>query len=368
MSQLRALYFPETAITTEQVLQELLFFDSLYFYHSSEPDEHADSQPGEGECHGYPPVPFDDDLQRFKQLIRELKGNEEEFYSGHLSSISLDYMENRDETTVRNLISTIAGPDKTAETREQPNKREDLWQARLLLKLAEILAKEEKELQESLTAISGKEEELFDALKGEEGFSSSLGPIPSASTLPVRPEILLKAWGKLFLADQKDHWILTSSQPESVESLFEINEALSRQRPVRLFRIPLPYTDGMDETTFFKLRKSFRHTAKQTLDSFTSLLTETAENGISPETLKEFTSLAADWTRIFDQSGPWGQDTSSPLQKKDGLGAPHLEVYLCSHSLAELLGNFCKIKNHKQNTHTHGIIALKSRKSSTCKG
>ncbi|MBW1791177.1 MAG: hypothetical protein JRJ14_02745, partial [Deltaproteobacteria bacterium] len=119
MSQLTALYFPDTAITTQAVYQELLFFDKILFYQPVEIDPETHSPEGLDLCSGYPPVPFKEDLDRFKSLLRELKGHEGEFYSGQLSSMSLEYMERRDRPSVEGLISSIT---KTQDTTEPETK------------------------------------------------------------------------------------------------------------------------------------------------------------------------------------------------------------------------------------------------------
>ncbi len=369
MDKLHALYFPDTSITTRHVSQELLFFDKISCFQASETDETIDPLANLGLCEGYPPVPFNDQIDRFRHLIRELKGNEGEFYSGQLSRMSLDYLESRDESTVKNLISAISGQNDTPATAaEQTKNHEELWQARLLLKLAEILYREEEELQEGLSAVTDKETELFDALKGESGFAFSLPEIPIKNRLHIRPQILINAWAKLFVHDnQQSHQLLTCTE-EDAESLFEINEAISKQRPVRLFRIPLPHTTGMDIDDYLSKRSTFRGNAKELMTAFTTLISSVIEDGIQPDTLQKSATLAAEWTRLFAVSGPWGQDMVNPFHKPDGPGEPHLEVYLCNKSLETLMRHFAKAETaaSTKTDSSPAIIAIKSRKASTC--
>ena len=108
MTQLTALYFPDTEITVETVAQELLFFEKIIYYRSVENGEAKEEVPGADTlCHGYAPVPFGEDLNRFKSLLKDLKGHENEFYSGQLSAISSGQVGKRDTTSVTDLISTI---------------------------------------------------------------------------------------------------------------------------------------------------------------------------------------------------------------------------------------------------------------------
>ncbi|MBC8316585.1 MAG: hypothetical protein H8E41_01675 [Desulfobulbaceae bacterium] len=362
MTQLTALYFPETDVSTETVTQELLLFEKIFFYQAVEGDETASSATGENLCSGYPPVPFGKDLDRFKTLLRDLKGHEDEFYGGQLSSMHSS--ENRGEKTVTGLITSITGTKESTENEKKAY--EALWQSRLLLKLAEIMTKEEQELQDELTALSRKEELLFDTLKGDQELAKTLTPPTShPKTPPVRPEIILKAWGHLFLADtQETPWVLTTADPEYGEILFETSESLSQQRPLRLCRIPLPDTTGMDSDTYITNRNNFRKEGKETLEVFGNLLEKTAQQGQQDNTIKDWAGMAADLTRLLATSDTWDQSSMRPPTSPQ----PHLELYLCSHPLHTLIAHFCRFKGeiNSKNQPAHAIIAVKSSKKIQC--
>jgi hypothetical protein len=373
MPPLTSLYFPQTSISTRQVSQELVFFDKICNYLAAEADESTTDETASKLCEGYAPVPFQGDLDRFRQLIRELKGNEAEFYSGHLSAITAENARKRDEQSVKSLIQAIGGKPSADDTMAQAAATEGLWEARLLLKLAEILYQEEQELQKELSAISRKELELFEVLKGEPEIPFSLAPFQQMeSRLPVRPEILVKAWAKLFLADRRrnNYPILVSGQSDAAELLFDANETLTQKRPVRLFRIPLPASAEMELEAYLHARAAFREEAQDTLAGFSSLLADTAAKGATPDTLKNFSVLAAAWTKIFNGCMAWGQPAAKPAQGGNCPAEPHLEVYLCNESLTRLLGHVCKttVQPQAATGSPMGIIALKSSRKSTCKG
>lgn len=163
MTSLTALFFPETSPEPEQLPQLLFFFDTIHHYQASE-EPAAAPDPWRHLCPGYPPLPFHEELPRFTQLIRELKGNEGEFYSGQLTAMASRFSDRPDETNVRSLISSLSGPGEPVaaqeDKRKQREKREELWQARLLLKLAEILRQEERELAQEMAAVAAREQEL----------------------------------------------------------------------------------------------------------------------------------------------------------------------------------------------------------------
>lgn len=364
MSELTALHFPATAISAISITQELLFFNKIFFYHAVESDESEENSILKDLCIGYPPIPFGDDLERFKALLRELKGHAGEFYSGQLSAMSLEHMENRDKTTVKDLISTITGSAESGHEAEKT--RETLWQSRLLLKLAEIMTKEEQELQNELASIAEKEKSLFDTLKGDPELAKTLSNPTVYPKYPVRPEVILKSWGHLFLADTKQTpWVLTTDVTEYAESFFEACESLSKQRPIRLCRIPLPHIEGMSIDTFLDRRNNFRKEGADQLETFAHLLADTAMAGQQENTLQEWTHLAAELTKLVAESGSWDLSGTAPATPP-----PHMEIYLCNRSLREIVAHICRSKGpkHGGNEPAHGIIILKSNKQIECGG
>ena len=374
MTSLNALYFPDTSVTTRQVRRELFFFDKIFHYLPMEAEKSSDPEADLGLCQGYPPVPFHEDLERFRHLIRELKGNEAEFYSGHISAMTADTAKNRDERSVRSIVQALGGRSGVEAEGAKAAAREELWQARLLLRLAEILNQEEQELQEELAAISIKEQELFEALKGEPEIAFALPSLQqSISSSPVRPEIMVRAWARLFLADprQDSHTILVSGQQDAVEMLFDANEALSGKRPARLFRIPLPAAGALERDAFIDARTAFRVAAKETLAGFASLLAATTAGGAATDSLKDFTALAAAWTRTLAGCKGLAPDEAPARPKKNCQGEPHLEVYLCNESLLRLLAHLSRTGKSSLSESDGGgraFIALTSNRKSTCKG
>lgn len=373
MPPLNALYFPETSVTTRQVSRELFFFDKIFHYLPAEAEKSSDPEAGLGLCQGYPPVPFHEDLERFSHLIRELKGNEAEFYSGHLSAMAAGPVKNREEQSVRSILQALGGRPAAEDAGAKAAAREELWQARLLLRLAEILSQEEQELQQELEAISVKEKELFEELKGEPEIPFSLSSLPPAiSRPPVRPEILVRAWARLFLADprQDSHTILVSGLQDAVEMLFDANESLSGKRPARLFRIPLPAAGALKGDAFIDARTAFRDAAQDTIAAFASLLAATAAGGTAADSLKDFTALAAAWTRTLAGSKGIKQDEAHARPKKNCPGEPHLEVYLCNEGLPRLLAHLCRTGKSPLPAPdgVRAVIALTSSRKSTCTG
>lgn len=361
MIQLSAYHFPETDITTADVRNQLLFFDQLIHLTAHE----GDAADQDELCPAYTPAPLADDLPRFRQLLAELKGNEAAFYQGQLSSMALEYLENRDPDTISHIITTLQGSNATATpTADHPQ----LWQARLLLKLAELLRREQCELQEDLTRANQRQGDLFKELKGEAELQD-LMPSPAEITVPHFPihhEKLITAWGHLLLAGDRQPWLLHCFTNEAAEALFEVNEAMSGKRPSRLLRLPLPQAD-LDPHHYAAKRQTWRQEVAECREQLACELQAMAEQGPTATSLTRLSRLAALWAAAHEQHNPWSGPTGAPVSVK-GCVAPHLEIYLLNQPITSLMARLCGRKKAAATCRwSHGLLALPSRRSSTCK-
>ncbi|MFZ5766512.1 MAG: hypothetical protein ACOY4H_13080 [Thermodesulfobacteriota bacterium] len=377
MTSLNALFFPETSPEPEQLPQLLFFFDTIHHYQASEAPAAA-PDPWRHLCPGYPPLPFHEELPRFNQLIRELKGNEGEFYSGQLTAMASRFSDRPDETNVRSLISSLSGLGEPVTTQEDNRKKrekaEELWQARLLLKLAEILRQEERELAQEMAAVAAREQELFAALKGDDEDDEELAiPVAQLHSFPassIRPELLLKAWAKLFLADPRraEHRIFVASREENAELLFEMNHSLNGRYPTRLLRLPLPWLDTLPAEEAIARRDAFRGQTAATIAAIADLLAASCRMGLQDDTLQQTARLAADWTRSLAAF-----HATHPCPDRPAAGGcqpvPHLEMYLCTASANALMARLLRRSPPDAGPEPeYALIAFLSVKSSTCKG
>ena len=366
MTSLPAYHFPETDITLADVRRQLLFFSQIFYL---TPVENEASEP-DGLCTAYTPAPLGDDLQRFRQLLAELKGNEAAFYQGHLSRMALEYMEQRAPDTVRDIISNLHTPEKPpAVDSKNAKDREELWQARLLLKLAEILRQEERELATGLTMMEGRQADLLSELKGVDELQE-LFPALGATSSPqfsVRIEPLIKAWGRLLLAGDQQPWFLNCFSPEAAEPFFEANEKLSGQRPVRLLRLPLPDCN-QDPEKYGEKRQLWLETLADCRQKIAALLHDIAVHGLGATSLADLSQLAALWTKSAAQNIWPPPPVASTPQKS--CATPHLEIYLLNQSIPELVAALCAQKPAPESPGPwrHGLLAVLSSRSATCKG
>ncbi len=314
-------------------------------------------------CQPITPAPLGDDLPRFKQLLAELKGNEGDFYQGQLSRMALDYMEHRDDDTVMAIVNSLAGTPQA----KADKKKEQLWQARLLLKLAEIQRREHEVLGQELAALRNKEHELFQALKGDPALEEIYATIneQSPQQISVRIELLIKAWARLFLdGDPGDQWLISTNNDTAAAPLIEANEAITNQLPSRLLRLPLPYIDMVD---FSEKRQQWQEALAPVLEKLAILLPELAHNGIQSSSLADLTQQAAEWTKVYNQHAIW-PEPAQPINPKQCLPTPHLEIYLLGCPLPYLLGKLCNESLlPAPGPYSHTLLATISNRSSSCK-
>ena len=352
MTQLTALRFTDTLVSTASVSQELFFFDRIDFYQSTESEKNVPPDPLADLrlCAGYSPAPLGDDLERFGMLISEMKGHEGEFYSGVLSSMTLEYLENRDEEKTWELISSLQRQGERGKDRKRSDREEILWQARLLLKLAEIIQIEEEEMEAAMASVADLERNLFRQLKdGDTGDPrESFSPRPAAAARPpVRTAPLLKAWGHLFLEDSRAHGILTTRDTEAALTLLDVEEVISGQAPEQVASLILP--SPLVINGFCEKRESFRKSAADILHSFTALLGELTEKGLDEAAGRRLDQAAEKWNRQMEESGLAEEQPNF-----------FLEIHYCRNSPARLLAHLCKRADVSlpPGAPNHGLIAL----------
>lgn len=336
MNRLNALYFPDTVPDPGLCRQLLLFFDKISQYQASELSAAGDTEqspPGDfltasGLYSWYPPAPLGDDLNRFKRLVHELQDRQND-YGSRLTGLSLiaptfDQATGMEASTTA-LAAALSGgqqPDDRCSVTEA-RRRENLWQARLLLTLAEILDRQNLEIARELQKIRDRERKLFLNLKGiDQGSTNPAAEIPlPASTIPTEtnPEDkrLLKertkAWAQLFVAEQDGeqrpaYHLLVTGRPAAASFLFDRYETLYRRPPVPLFTITLPMVTATGEE-YLARRNALRASTGTTFMSICESLRKitvapppgTADRG-DPEPPGDLARLATAWQSVLQKN------------------------------------------------------------------
>lgn len=346
---LNALFSPETSPHPADLLAFRLLCDALFFYALPGATEDREMEGG------YTPVQLSGEEQaRFQSLAQELKGHEAEFHGGLLASLSAGYND-RDEASVGSLISSL----RSGAQARQPQKTTDesLWQAMLILKLAEMFREEEREIAQGFLAISGREAELFAAIRGDEAEDAgdeeeeqALRALAAATT-PGSPAInltrLARAWGRLYLRDARaaEFPLLAATQEELQGVLAERYEALTGKLSKQLISLALPNLTERDGDT--ALVEKFRAATEASRGHFTRLLLGVgASANISAEQLTELQEAGNELNRA---ALPFLQGSSAEKTM-------HIYAYEGT-SLGELFADLCG-EPQKTTTTATGILAV----------
>ena len=302
-----ALFIPETEPAIHDITKLLLFFNSLTYYKPTETNTEnliVDNL-FRNLCNGYTPAPLHEDLNRFNRLVHEMENSRPEdlvrLFSSAQSPIATGQIRDRDEASAGSVVSALQKDnDKTNNARY----RERLWQARLILKLAEILDRTENEVTQGMARISIDEQKIFNSLEGLNGaesansrlspdfeefvypeekikYSAGYSPTGSSLLIPIR----LKAWAELFLADSSQNrpFILVAPNTENGNTILDRFENTWRSLPQKLFSLSIPnvpelgISDSVDEQFISSRMKLFLE-AKENLEFFENFLRETAQS------------------------------------------------------------------------------------------
>ena len=300
----------------------LLFFSALSYYLPVEPGTAGakDDNFLTGLCTGYVPAPLGDDLFRFNRLLREMETARSDelarLFSAAKAPMAAGQAGDRDETSAGSVYSAL---QKDGATKNSIRYKERLWQARLVLKLAEMLDTREKEIRQGLAHIAAAEQKVFAALEGRDTLAST--DMAEAEGLAIRRRLQaenispaepareasgqllplqVKAWAELYLADSSDQRpvILVAANPESGSLLLDGYENGWRRNPEKLFSLPTPPVDlaAMKETPglYRKSRNTFQAAAAENIQYFAHLLEKTASRtAVSTDVPEAIPGLAA---------------------------------------------------------------------------
>ncbi len=246
MNLLRGLYFPATGLNKELFRSLRGLFDRIDFYLVSE-EEPEDRGKGAGAdgWQGKAVLPLADDQQRFMAMVKDVRTHAGEYYEGCLAGLSDRSQVDPSESSVWKLVASLHG--EAAEPDQDPALVEKQWQARLLLKLAEIVAAEQEEIDRGLANFRQKEEALFSSLKGElegsaevAGVFAVSGPDTGSRADPTRAKHLLAAWGVFLASDPRRHDFLFTDNEDAAAALFNTWEELCQDPPQLLTELAVP--------------------------------------------------------------------------------------------------------------------------------
>lgn len=366
MQSLSGLYFPETILPRHLRNALLLLPDTLHSLQAVEADPTTqDHTPGhdifmeQGICQAHTPSPLGTERARFLTLMAEISAGKDGF-AEQLSSLTLAHLSqtpNNEEQNHHAIKNCLVDPQPC------PKKDEGLvWQARLVLALAEILDREELELAVSLADIDEHEVALFLELKGE-GEINPLEPDPFAELMHLKSHLSqprpgtikrrLEAWKTLYGSGPLPHefgiWIAT--QEEAAELLIASYEAQTGRNAVPLILLTLPEEIPMGDEDALAQIDIFKDMAKDIRPRLIQQLTSITNQGpldiVDPVALlPDAGTLSRDWNDCIEYCFP---------EKR--FGRKQLELQLLANSSLDQLIRGSETAPKGQGFH-HGIVAL----------
>jgi hypothetical protein len=339
-----ALLFPETEPSAYNIASLLFFFKSISFYLPTEADTADKSLVNlfGNLCNAYVPAPLGADLTRFNRLLREMEISSPDelarLFSAAKAPLTTGQIRDRDETSTGSVFSALQSDTEKKITAEF---KERLWQSRLILKLAEILDRRDREVTQGMARVALSEQRVFASLEGISDMDAEdLATLPDLEKLMQKRDtqhvttgvtrgasallapLRIKAWAELFLADAslQRPSVLVAANAACGSILLDGCEETSGMIPYIIFTLslpifPFPADERSAKKSYMQARNNMRAAAGAQLEHFKNFFIETAEL-VSPLARKKITLLtehADSWNRVAESMFSADRKTLRPL-------------------------------------------------------
>lgn len=317
MNTLETLYFPDTALLSDRQLPLFLLFSKVSIVRLLEKEDtssarFSDTFMDSKFCQGLTLHPLASDKERFLYLINDIKNRKDDYAAqlSHITLASLSEQKTSQNESSHQIFSSLLGRH---DTNSDSEKRNSLWQARLVLSIAEILDGEEEDVARELTLLEDSEADIFNILKGgdEDTEIASLKDDLSRITAKLdRPRFesvqkRLRAWFR-FVQDAAlpPCPVWSTCREEVADVLFENHEKHFGRLPERVVDIPLPARFTAADGDIEKEIESFQHAGRQQLDTFYSAIQSSSALVFEQQ---DYLEAAAEWQKLLDAHYPAAQ-------------------------------------------------------------
>lgn len=254
--QYPSLVFPDTDIFNDRQFPLMVFGSPLYYLLpvESDPDQGAESDQdcfiNRGLCQPLTPAPLGEHRNRFLRLVHDIETRKDD-YASQLSALTVAAMGSKkksgEDEQRHQIVSSLIGDDISAAEKDK-EKQTDLWQARLVLAIGELLKREESELRQELQMLDAQEVAMFRSIQGD-GDDDEPDPFQALEKLasdldnarPREQKMQFKSWLTLMAAAPLPpvlFWLASSA--DAADQIFNHYEKTS-DLPIRpILEIPLP--------------------------------------------------------------------------------------------------------------------------------
>jgi len=281
MKRQSAVIFPDTVPSEHVCIPLVQVFDPLVYCQPVENDQ--DGQEMSTLCRDLAlldfiaPAPLGVDRERFLRLISDIRTRKDDYAAqlGHLSLASIPTGVRKEKETkssiVENLLSSHGIKDGKSEKKNML-----LWQARLVLKLAEQYDEDQHQLKQEINKITGREKGLFRELrsKSDTSFSQTGRQLSSSMAGNTQVRLRLKAWARIFSLGNYDadmSCCFITSSTDALDLLAEENERKTGSRPQKIIDCLLPASCS-ETKSLSDYQRQFREEGRELLEQLASIV------------------------------------------------------------------------------------------------
>ncbi len=373
MQSLNSLYFPETVLPHHLQNCLLLLPETLHLLQpveaaNKDTDKSTDNDifMEQGICQVHTPSLLGKDRDRFIALLEDIRTRKDS-YAEQLSGLTLAHLSEKQGTGDHNhqaiMTNLLDGQVPGDSDSDEETQKAALWQARLILALAETLDIEEAELAIQLSDIDDNELALFQDLKGEGEQDTTDEENPLAELMRIKARLSqprpgtvkrrFQAWKTLYASGTlpEQYWFWMTSQEEAAELLISDYEIKSGRNSVPLLLLDFPGQMYMREKDALDSIRDFQDKAAKVRQDITEKLTAIVSkehlNVVDPVVLlPDAGLLAQDWNDLIEYCFP-----------EERFGRKKLDLqFLANISLDQLVRD--GKEDGTKNTLCHGIVAL----------
>ncbi|MEE4242544.1 MAG: hypothetical protein V2I36_13845, partial [Desulfopila sp.] len=320
MNTLETLYFPDTALLSDRQLPLFLFFSRVNIVQLLEKQDAPsgrlqDTFMDSAFCQGHTPHPLAGDKERFLYLINDIKNRKDDYAAqlSHITLASLSEKKTNENESRGQILSSLLGRQSDKNDQERIN---SLWQARLVLAIAEILDGEEEDVACELAFLEDSEADIFNSLKGSDedteiaALQHDLGRVTAKLNRPRFESVQkrLRAW---FHFTQNSVLpsvpVWSTSREEVADILFENHEKKLSRLPEHIADILLPARLDPAGSDILQEIESFMHAGRQALEYFYSII-----QGSQELSQKQYLDTQTEWEKLLDSRYPAAQTGRKP--------------------------------------------------------
>ncbi|MCF8056302.1 MAG: hypothetical protein K9K37_06650 [Desulfocapsa sp.] len=373
MQSLNSLYFPETVLPRHLRNCLLLLPDTLHFLQPVEPDRSLTEDTAEsdlfterGISQAHTPSLLGKDRERFMGLILKIR-QQKNSIAEQLSALTLAHLSQEQNSGEHNhhaiMASLLDGQIPGNSGPKESSNEAALWQARLVLALAEILDKEEAELAMQLSDIDDDELNLFQELKGQEEGGPDGEENPFAELLRIKAKLSqprpgsvkrrFQAWTILYGSGAlpENFWLWMTGLEEAADLLISKYESWSNRVSVPLLLLNLPEQIYMRDADGLKSIRNFQEKSMDVrqaiIEKLAAIVALDHLDLVDPVALlPDAGILARDWNDLVEYCFP-----------EEKFGRQKLDLqFLANISLDQLFRN--ESGEEQKDSLCHGIVAL----------